>query len=165
MQEKRTGSASLFAFGFAMVMVYLILAALYERWLLPFAGLVSVYFLLRGHHAPGGGFVGGLILATALILQYMVSGTLWVESRLRVHPLAWVGSGLLAAAAAGMSAWWSSLPFLTARAIDFHLPVLGEVHLSSVLLFDVGVYLLVIGSTLLMLAALAHQSLRSPGAA
>jgi len=81
---------------------------------------------------------------------------------LRVHPLTWMGSGLLAAAAAGTLAWGSSLPFLTARTIDLHVPLLGDIHLSSVLLFDLGVYMLVIGATLLMLVVLAHQSLRSP---
>jgi multicomponent K+:H+ antiporter subunit A len=124
--------------------------------------MVSVYFLLRGHQAPGGGFVGGLVMATAVIAQYMVSGTLWVESRLRVHPLTWMGLGLLAAAAAGILAWGTSMPFLTARTSDLHLPMLGEIHLSSVLLFDLGVYMLVIGATMLMLVVLAHQSLRSP---
>jgi multicomponent K+:H+ antiporter subunit A len=137
-------------------------AAVLVRLLLPLAGAVSVYLLLRGHHAPGGGFVGGLIMATAFIAQYMVGGTIWVESRLRVHPLSWIGLGLLTAAAAGLSAWAFSLPFLTSLTTHFYLPVIGEVHLSSVLLFDLGVYLLVIGSTLLILVALAHQSLRRP---
>jgi multicomponent K+:H+ antiporter subunit A len=136
--------------------------AVFVRLLLPIAGMVSVYFLLRGHQAPGGGFVGGLVMATAVIAQYMVSGTLWVESRLRVHPLTWMGLGLLAAAAAGILAWGTSMPFLTARTSDLHLPMLGEIHLSSVLLFDLGVYMLVIGATMLMLVVLAHQSLRSP---
>jgi multicomponent K+:H+ antiporter subunit A len=138
------------------------LPAIFVRSLLPIAGMVSVYFLLRGHQAPGGGFVGGLVMATAVIAQYMVGGTMWVESRLRVHPLTWMGFGLLAAAAAGILAFGSSLPFLTARTIDLHLPILGDIHLSSVLLFDLGVYMLVIGATVLMLVVLAHQSLRSP---
>ncbi len=136
--------------------------AVLVRLLLPFAGMVSLYFLLRGHNAPGGGFVGGLVAATAVIVQYMIGGTIWVESRLRVHPLILMGLGLLAAAAAGIGGWWSSLPFLTARAVDVPLPLLGEIHLSTVLLFDLGVYLLVVGATLLILVALAHQSLRSP---
>ena len=136
--------------------------AVLVRLLLPMAGMVSLYFLLRGHDAPGGGFVGGLIMATAVVVQYMVGGTMWVESRLRVHPLVWIGLGLLAASAAGIAAWWYSLPFLTALAVDVHLPVLGPIHLSTVLLFDLGVYMLVVGATLLMLVALAHQSLRSP---
>lgn len=136
--------------------------AVLVRLLMPMAGMVSIYFLLRGHNAPGGGFVGGLVMATAVIVQYMVSGTIWIESRLRVHPLVWIASGLLAAAAAGLIAWWSGEHFLTARTLDIHLPLLGDIHVSSVLLFDFGVYLLVVGATLLMLVALAHQSLRSP---
>jgi multicomponent K+:H+ antiporter subunit A len=137
-------------------------SAVLVRLLLPMAGLVSAYLLLRGHDAPGGGFVGGLVSATAVIAQYMVGGTIWVESRLRVHPLVWIGLGLLAAAGAGIVGWWDSLPFLTSQGVDFRLPVLGSVQLSTVLLFDLGVYTLVVGATLLMLVALAHQSLRSP---
>ena len=136
--------------------------AVLVRLLLPISAMVSIYFLLRGHHAPGGGFVGGLVMATALIAQFMVGGTVWVEQRLKVYPLTLVGTGLLCAGSAGMLAWWSGLPFLTARTADLHLPLIGEVHLSSVLLFDLGVYLLVIGATVLMLVALAHQSIRSP---
>jgi multicomponent K+:H+ antiporter subunit A len=134
--------------------------AVLVRLLLPAAGLVSIYFLLRGHNAPGGGFVGGLILATGLITQYMVGGTLWVESRVSVHPLVLIGVGLLSAATAGFSAWSLSLPFLTALDTHLHLPLLGDIHVSTVLLFDLGVYLLVVGATLLILVALAHQSLR-----
>jgi multicomponent K+:H+ antiporter subunit A len=132
------------------------------RLLFPMAALVSIYFLLRGHNAPGGGFVGGLVMATAIIVQYMVSGTVWVEARLRIHPQIWVAFGLLAAAAAGFGAWLASRSFLTALAADLHLPLVGDVHVSSVLVFDLGVYMLVVGATALMLVALAHQSLRSP---
>ncbi|HEX7115234.1 MAG TPA: monovalent cation/H+ antiporter subunit A [Steroidobacter sp.] len=138
------------------------LPAVLVRLMLPMGGLVAFYFLLRGHNAPGGGFVGGLVMATAVIAQYMVGGTMWVESRLRVHPLIWIGLGLLAAGGAGLAAWWMQLPFLTALTFDVHLPWLGDLHLSSVLAFDLGVFMLVLGATVLMLVALAHQSLRSP---
>ncbi|MBS0365621.1 MAG: monovalent cation/H+ antiporter subunit A [Proteobacteria bacterium] len=138
------------------------IAAVLARPLLPLAGVVSLYLLVRGHHAPGGGFVGGLVMASAVIAQYMLNGTIWVESRLRVHPLNWIGIGLLTAAAAGLSAWAWSLPFLTALTASVHLPLVGEIDLASVLLFDAGVYLLVVGATLLILVALAHQSLRRP---
>jgi multicomponent K+:H+ antiporter subunit A len=139
----------------------MMLPAVLVRLLLPLAMLVSLFFLLRGHNAPGGGFVGGLILATAVILQYLVGGTLWVESRLRIHPLYWIAIGLLLAAAAGIGAAFAGAPFLTSQAWHGALPLVGELHLSSVLLFDLGVYMLVVGATVLMLVAIAHQSLRS----
>ena len=65
---------------------YMRVPAVLGRLLLPVAGVISVFFLLRGHNAPGGGFVGGLVMATGFIVQYMVSGTLWIESRMRIHP-------------------------------------------------------------------------------
>lgn len=130
------------------------------RLLLPIAALVSVYFLIRGHNLPGGGFVGGLIMATAIILQYIVGGIIWVEARPRIHPQYWISLGLLAAGGAAMMVWWASKPFLSALSVDLHLPLIGAVHLSTVLLFDIGVYMLVIGSTVLILVALAHQTLR-----
>jgi multicomponent K+:H+ antiporter subunit A len=101
-------------------------------------------------------------MATAVIVQYMVSGTMWVESRLRVNPLVWIGLGLLAAVTAGLIAWSAGLPFLSSRTVAFDLPVIGAMHLSTTLLFDLGVFMVVVGATLLMLVALAHQSLRSP---
>ncbi|GAB1393881.1 monovalent cation/H+ antiporter subunit A [Rhodocyclaceae bacterium] len=141
----------------------MMLPAVLVRLLLPLAMLASLFFLLRGHNAPGGGFVGGLILATAVILQYLVGGVHWVESRLRIHPLYWIATGLLCAAAAGIGAAFAGVPFLTSQAWHGMLPLLGELHLSSVLLFDLGVYMLVVGATTLMLVAIAHQSLRSHG--
>jgi multicomponent K+:H+ antiporter subunit A len=129
--------------------------------LLPIALIASIFFLLRGHDAPGGGFVGGLVMATAVILQYMAGGTVWAESRTRIHPQYWIGLGLLCAAGAGVLAWLAGSPFLSALVWDLTLPLIGKIHLSSVLLFDFGVYLLVVGATVLILVALAHQSLRS----
>lgn len=139
----------------------MLVPAILGRLLLPMAGVVSVFFLLRGHNEPGGGFVGGLVMATGFIAQYLVNGTLWVESRLRIHPQYWIGGGLLCAAGAGFLAWFESLPFMYAIVWEPQLPLLGKLHLSSVLVFDLGVYLLVVGTTTLMLIALAHQSLRS----
>jgi multicomponent K+:H+ antiporter subunit A len=139
----------------------MMMPAVLVRLLLPVAAMVSLFFLLRGHNAPGGGFVGGLILSITLILQYLVGGTVWTESRTRVHPQLSIALGLLCAAGAGLLAWLAGRPFLSALAWHGTLPVLGELHVSSVLLFDVGVYLLVFGATALILVALAHQSLRT----
>jgi multicomponent K+:H+ antiporter subunit A len=100
-------------------------------------------------------------MATAVIAQYMIAGTMWVESRTRIRPQYWIAMGLLAATSAGMGAWLASRTFLTAISADLHIPLIGEVHISTALLFDVGVYMLVIGATVLILVAIAHQSLRS----
>src|SRR3546814_19143367 len=86
--------------------------AVLVRLLLPMAVLVSLYFLIRGHNLPGGGFVGGLIMATAIILQYMVGGVVWIEARPRIHPQYLIAMGLLAAGTAAMSVWWAAKPFL-----------------------------------------------------
>lgn len=134
--------------------------AVLARLLLPIAVLVSLYFLLRGHNLPGGGFVGGLIMATAIILQYIVGGVVWVESRQSLHPQKWIALGLLVAGGAAISAWTAGRPFLSGLVKDIELPLIGTFHLSSVLFFDLGVYMLVVGATILMLVALAHQSLR-----
>jgi multicomponent K+:H+ antiporter subunit A len=141
---------------------YLLIPAVIARMLMPVAGVVSIYFLLRGHDAPGGGFVAGLVMATGIIVQYMTSGVLWVEARLRVHPHYWIALGLLAAGVAGICAWFAFSPFLTSIEWDLDVPALGSLHLSTVLLFDIGVYMVVVGATVLMLIAIAHQSLRQP---
>ena len=140
---------------------YLALPAVLARLLLPVAGMVSLFFLLRGHNEPGGGFVGGLVMATAVILQYMVGGVVWVESRTRLHPQHWIALGLLCAVLTAMGAWLAARPFLTSGALHLRLPVVGDVHITSALLFDLGIYMLVVGATILVLVALAHQSLRS----
>ncbi|MCD0505694.1 hydrogen gas-evolving membrane-bound hydrogenase subunit E, partial [Bordetella petrii] len=137
------------------------LPAVLVRLVLPIAALASAYLLLRGHNLPGGGFVGGLVMATAVILQYMVGGVYWVESRSRLNPQHWIGMGLLCAGAAAASVWLASRPFLSAMAWDLAIPLIGHIHLSSVLVFDLGVYMLVVGGTVLVLVALAHQSLRA----
>jgi multicomponent K+:H+ antiporter subunit A len=158
--QREDAAREAIAAGHTLPSGYLQIPATMARVLLPAAGLVSVYFLLRGHNAPGGGFVGGLVMATGIIVQYITGGVLWVESRLRVHPQKWIAAGLLSAAAAGAGAWLAAGPFLTS--IEWHgsAPLIGEIHLSSTLLFDVGVYMVVVGSTVLMLIAIAHQSLR-----
>ncbi|SAI74639.1 pH adaptation potassium efflux protein [Bordetella ansorpii] len=140
---------------------FMMVPAVLARLILPIAALVSVYLLLRGHNQPGGGFVGGLAMATSIILQYMVGGVHWVESRSRLNPQYWLGLGLLASGGAALMAWFAGRPFLSALAADLPLPWIGKVHLSTVILFDVGVYMLVVGATVLVLVALAHQSLRA----
>jgi multicomponent K+:H+ antiporter subunit A len=127
----------------------------------PVIGAVALYLLLRGHDLPGGGFAAGITMAVAFILQYLARGTAWVEARLLVLPALWIGAGLLLAGATGMGAWFFGFPFLTSHFSYVRLPFIGEMPIASALLFDLGVFLLVVGSTVLMLIALAHQSVRS----
>ena len=140
---------------------YLAIPAVYLRFLLPFMGIITAYFFMRGHNLPGGGFVAGLIFATAIIVQYMVAGTEWVEAHLRLRPHRWIGYGLATACITGLGAWLFGYPFLTSHTAHITLPVLGEIHVPSAFMFDLGVFLVVVGATMLILVALAHQSLRS----
>jgi multicomponent K+:H+ antiporter subunit A len=137
-----------------------VVPAVLVRLALPIVALVSVYLFLRGHNEPGGGFVAGLLAATALIMQYMVVGTVWVEAHLTMYPVRLIATGLIVAVATGLGAIALGYPFLTTHTAHFDLPLFGEVHVASALAFDVGVFAVVAGSTLLILIALAHQSLR-----
>jgi multicomponent K+:H+ antiporter subunit A len=140
---------------------YLMVPAVLIRLLLPLSVLVSVYFFMRGHNAPGGGFVAGLVMSVALLLQFIVSGTEWVEEHLRIYPRRWIAVGMLLALATGAGSVALGYPFMTTHTAHLHLPVLGEVHVPSALFFDTGVFALVLGATMLILTALAHQSIRS----
>jgi multicomponent K+:H+ antiporter subunit A len=133
------------------------------RVLLPVGAVVAAYLFLRGHNAPGGGFVAGLVVAISFVLQYLVAGTRWVETHLRLAVLRWIGAGLLIAVATGLGAMLLGYPFLTTHTARLHLPLVGETHLASALFFDLGVFTVVVGSTLLILTALAHQSIRGHG--
>ena len=148
-------SASDTALGFMMVPAVLV------RLLLPIAFVVSMYLFIRGHNQPGGGFVAGLVMSVAFILQYMVAGTQWVEAQMSLRPLRWMGTGLLFATVTGLGAMAFGYPFLTTHTAHLHLPLLGDIHVASALFFDIGVYAVVVGSTLLILTALAHQSVRA----
>ncbi|CRM70838.1 MULTISPECIES: monovalent cation/H+ antiporter subunit A [unclassified Pseudomonas] len=143
------------ALGFMMVPAVLV------RLLLPIALVVSFYLFMRGHNQPGGGFVAGLVMSVAFILQYMVAGTQWVEAQMSLRPMRWMGFGLFSATLTGIGALFVGYPFLTTHTWHFSLPLLGDIHVASALFFDVGVYAMVVGSTLLMLTALGHQSVRA----
>jgi multicomponent K+:H+ antiporter subunit A len=131
------------------------------RAMFPVIALIALHLLLRGHNLPGGGFVAGIALAIGVILLYMAGGARWVETRLAIHPMRWIGSGILTAAATGAGAWAFGFPFLTSHAAVLRLPVLGELHVPSAFFFDLGVFVLVVGATALILIALAHQSSRA----
>ncbi|MGE3712273.1 MAG: monovalent cation/H+ antiporter subunit A, partial [Hyphomicrobiaceae bacterium] len=137
------------------------LPALMMAMLFPVIGAAAAFLLLRGHDLPGGGFVAGITMAVAFILQYMARGTVWVEAHLRVLPVRWMGTGLLLGAGVGAAAWLFDRPFLSSAFSYVEIPWIGSVPLASALLFDLGVFALVVGATVLMLIAIAHQTVRS----
>ncbi len=133
-----------------------LLLALVSRLLLPLAVLVSLYLFFRGHNAPGGGFIAGLVLAIALILQYVANGQRWMAQRTSGDFRPWIGWGLLIAGLTGIGSWFVGAPFLTST-YDYPLfPILGEVPIASAMFFDLGVYLTVVGATVLALVAMAR---------
>jgi multicomponent K+:H+ antiporter subunit A len=140
---------------------YLLVPSILVQLLLPIGGVFALYLLLRGHNEPGGGFVAGLVVSIAFIAQYMVGGTRWVESRTDLQLARWISLGLLTALTTGLGAIAVGHPFLTTHTAHVALPGLGVVHLPSAAFFDIGVFAVVVGSTLLLLTALAHQSLRA----
>ena len=131
------------------------------RLLLPMAMMVGVYFYLRGHNLPGGGFVGGLIFAIAYLMQYMASGHEWSQARQRHDHHLLIGWGVLVAALTGVGAWLAGLPFLTSGFEYINLWPLEEFELASAAFFDLGVFLCVLGAVLLALASLSRLALRT----
>lgn len=107
--------------------------------------LYSVFVLLRGHNEPGGGFIGGLIAASALAIYGIACGVSPVRRAIRFHPMAIAGFGLLMAAVAGVLSLMVNVPFMTGLWV--YPELFGvKLKLSTTLLFDIGVYLVVLGS-------------------
>ena len=117
-------------------------SARYVLW----AGLaLSVFVLLRGHNEPGGGFIGGLIAAAAIAIYGIASGPMAVRRAMRASPLAFAGAGVLLASLAGLLSLPFDLPFLTGLWTDLDLDG-TKVAISTPMIFDIGVYLVVFGT-------------------
>ena len=138
---------------------YPVILAVISRPLLPLALMVAIFLMLRGHNMPGGGFIAGLVTAIALILQYVASGIEWTRVRLNVNYIKLTAGGVLLASVTGLGSWLFEHPFLTSSFGHFHLPLVGEFELATAMLFDLGVFLAVVGSTLLVLANLGELTL------
>ena len=107
--------------------------------------LFSIFVLLRGHNDPGGGFIGGLIGASAIAIYGIAAGVAPVRRAIRFHPMGYAGFGLFIGALAGVLSYWSQVPFLTGLWV--YPMVFGvELALSTTLIFDIGVYLVVFGA-------------------
>lgn len=122
--------------------------------LFPLALTVSIYLFLRGHNAPGGGFIAGLVFAVPVLVMYVLQGARAVEATFGFDYLRGIAIGLLLAVLGGVGSWWFGLPYMTSGHLDLELPLVGLVPLASALVFDTGVYFVVFSGTLLMLATL-----------
>ena len=120
----------------------------------PLTLTVSVFLFLRGHNAPGGGFIAGLVLAVPLLVQYVIQGAASVESRFGFDYVRCIGVGLIVAGLSGVASMGFGVPFLTSGHLDLELPLIGTVPLASAIGFDTGVYLVVFGGAMLILSML-----------
>jgi len=132
----------------------LILAAT-ARFLLPVLFMFSIFLLVRGHHLPGGGFVGGLVAAAAFVLYGIAHGVEEARSLLRVNTISLMGVGLLLALASGLFSLVHGESFMTGLWFHHPVPVLGK--LGTPVVFDIGVYLVVLGATLTVLFNLVED--------
>ena len=115
------------------------------RFMLPLLLLFSLFLLVRGHGKPGGGFSGGLIAASAFVLYGFAYSAPAAKHVLSVQPWTLIGSGLLLALSSGCISLLRGLPYMTGTWQKISIPDLGEIELGTPVLFDVGVYLVVIG--------------------
>jgi multicomponent K+:H+ antiporter subunit A len=131
------------------------------RLLLPLAVVIGLYIFLRGHNLPGGGFIAGLVISIAILMQYMASGFEWASERRPIDHHVLIASGVLIAAATGIGSLLFGVPLFTSGFDYFHLPLIGELELATAMAFDLGVALAVVGAVMLALAELANVAQRA----
>jgi multicomponent Na+:H+ antiporter subunit A len=124
--------------------------------------LLSLYLLFAGHNLPGGGFIGGLIAAAAVVLLYLCVGAEGLARAVRVAPQHLLGVGILLAVGTGMAALLFDAAFLESGMLDVAVPLVGELHIPSVLAFDVGVYCVVVGLVMAVLTSLGADEEDQP---
>jgi multicomponent Na+:H+ antiporter subunit B len=115
----------------------------------------SIFLLLRGHNLPGGGFAGGLVAASAFVLHALAAGFPSARQLLYFDPRTIMGAGLAVALASGLAAFVPGLPFLTGLWLKTPLPAIGK--FGTPLVFDTGVYLVVLGMTCLAVFTLGED--------
>ncbi|PZX12925.1 multisubunit potassium/proton antiporter PhaA subunit /multisubunit potassium/proton antiporter PhaB subunit [Palleronia aestuarii] len=131
------------------------------RVIMPVILLVGFYIFLRGHNEPGGGFISGLIVAIAVVMQYMASGFAWAEKRQRFPYHGIVGAGVLIAGLTGIGSWFVGEPFLTSAFGYFRIPPFEKFELATAMAFDLGVFLAVVGAVMLSLESFSRLGRRA----
>ena len=118
--------------------------------------LFSIFVLLRGHNEPGGGFIGGLIAASAFAIYGIANGVAPVRRAMHFHPMSIAAAGLLISSISGLVSVFAGLPFMTGLWGSIY--ILGEkIKISSILFFDIGVYLVVVGAIASIALALEER--------
>jgi len=125
------------------------------RFLLPIILMFSFFILLRGHNEPGGGFIGGLVAASAFALYAISHGVTYAQQLLKVNPIKLIASGLIIALSSGLFAVIKGSNFMQGYWSEFKFPVIGKI--GTPLIFDIGVYFLVLGIALLIIFSLAEE--------
>lgn len=117
----------------------------------------AIYLLLAGHNSPGGGFVGGLMTASAIVLMYMSYGSEALEKILPVNYRILIPSGLLLAVGTGVGSFLFNESFLSHTYGYFHFPIFGKIELATAMLFDIGVYITILGVTITIILSIAND--------
>jgi multicomponent Na+:H+ antiporter subunit B len=126
-----------------------------SRYLLPLLLIFSFFLLLRGHNEPGGGFVGGLVAAAAYALFFIANGVQEAEKLLKAEPIKIIAVGLVVAIISALPSVFAGKNFMSGLWFDTNFPVIGKI--GTPLLFDVGVYLVVLGISLKIIFSLAEE--------
>ncbi|MEM5470088.1 monovalent cation/H+ antiporter subunit A [Celeribacter marinus] len=126
------------------------------RVLFPIIVMVGFYIFLRGHNEPGGGFIAGLIVSIGVVMQYMASGFGWASARLRYPYHGVIGAGVLIAGLTGIGSWFVGKPFLTSAFTYVRIPPFEKFELATAALFDLGVFLAVVGAVMLSLESFSR---------
>ena len=116
--------------------------------------MISVWLAFRGHNAPGGGFIGGLVAASAFVMLYLARGAVALRRAVRLAPSTLIGVGLATSALTGLAPVVLGDQLLESDIIPFTLPIIGDVKFASSVVFDLGVYVLVVGVVLLVISEL-----------
>ncbi len=131
------------------------------RVIMPVVMMVGFFIFLRGHNEPGGGFIAGLIVSIGFVMQYMASGFAWTAARLRYPYHGVIGSGVLVAGLTGIGSWFLGKPFLTSDFTYVRIPPFEKFELATAALFDLGVFLTVVGAVLLSLESFSRLARRA----
>ncbi len=129
-----------------------------SKYLLPLLLIFSFFLLLRGHNEPGGGFVGGLVAAAAYALYFIANGVEEAKKLLKAEPIKIIAAGLLVALVSTLPALLAGRDFMSGLWLEPQFPVIGKV--GTPLLFDAGVFLLVLGIAVKIIFSLAEEDKR-----